>query len=154
MGSGEKQDRWYSSHCTLLKSMMAEIGEAFHIFVEGGKTIGRGVSSIAVEGMFYEDAHSDGHGCGLFRIHIIDTAFGARAGSGQPAAPERRGLAFLQCSFWRRCPRSRSARCPRSTCAPPAPAVPAWVSERFGMGSTHWGDGLAADCFDLHNPDE
>jgi len=37
-----------------------------------------------MEGMSYEDAHSDGHGGGLFRLHIIDTAFGARAGSGEP----------------------------------------------------------------------
>jgi hypothetical protein len=65
------------------RNMMGEMGESVVIdLLEGGKTIGRGVSSIALEGMSYEDAHSDGHGCGLFRVHIIDTAFGARARPG------------------------------------------------------------------------
>src|SRR6266403_1538424 len=36
------------------------------------------------EGMSYEDAHSDGHGCGLLRLHIIDIAFDTGAGSGEP----------------------------------------------------------------------
>jgi hypothetical protein len=34
--------------------------------------------------MSYEDAHSGGHGCSLFRLHIIDTAFDASAGAGEP----------------------------------------------------------------------
>jgi hypothetical protein len=46
------------------------------------KTIGAGASSMEMEGMSYEDAHSDGHGGGLFCLHIIDTAFGARARPG------------------------------------------------------------------------
>lgn len=100
--------------------MMAEIGESVVIFLlEGGKTIGRGVSSIAVEGMSYEDAHSDGHGCGLFRIHIIDTAFGARAGSGQPGSAGTAEFSVsCSASFGGGARRSRSARCPRSTCRP------------------------------------
>jgi len=34
-----------------------------------------------MEGMSYENAHSDGHGCGLFCLHIIAAAFDAGSGS-------------------------------------------------------------------------
>jgi hypothetical protein len=44
--------------------------------------------------MSYEDAHSGGHGCGLFCLHIIDIAFGARAGSGKPGGSGTGGRAF------------------------------------------------------------
>ena len=49
-----------------------------------GKTIGVGASSMDMGGMSYEDAQSDGDGCGLFRLHIIDTAFDAGACSDGP----------------------------------------------------------------------
>src|SRR5258706_8641477 len=46
------------------------------------------------EGMSYEDAHSDGDGCGLFRLHIIDISFYASAGSGEPPGSGTRGGVF------------------------------------------------------------
>src|SRR5258706_7816700 len=39
---------------------------------------------------------------------------------------------------------------PAEPAAPFAPAMPGWASEHSGTGSTHWGDGPAADCSDLH----
>src|SRR5260221_13505071 len=38
---------------------------------------------------------------------------------------------------------------PAQPAAPSAPAAPAWENEHI-WGSTHWGDGPAADCSDLH----
>src|SRR5258707_11831945 len=48
------------------------------------KTIGRGASSIAVEGMSYEDAHCF-YDWGEFCLHIIVAAFDAGSGSGAPS---------------------------------------------------------------------
>src|SRR6266436_1884832 len=48
------------------------------------KTIGRGASSIAVEGMSYEDAHCF-YDWGEFRLHIIVAAFDAGSGAGAPS---------------------------------------------------------------------
>jgi hypothetical protein len=53
---------------------------------EAGKTIGTGESSISLEGMSYEDAHSNGYACGLLRLHIIDSAFDASASAGAPTS--------------------------------------------------------------------
>src|SRR5438445_11540615 len=124
------------------KPMMAEIGESVVIFLlEGAKTMGRGVSSIAVEGMSYEDAHSDGHGCGLFRLHIIDTAFGARAGSGQPGSAGTAEFSVSCCaSFGGGAHRSCSARCSwrsRTTCCPA-------VAGYSGVGKRAFWDGVYA----------
>src|SRR6267142_6792560 len=38
---------------------------------------------------------------------------------------------------------------PALPAAPAEPAAPAWESSHF-WGSTHWSDGPAADCSDLH----
>ena len=38
---------------------------------------------------------------------------------------------------------------PAQPAAPAAPAAPSWENEHI-WGSTHWGDGPAADCSDLH----
>src|SRR5882757_1964380 len=48
------------------------------------KTIGRGASSIAVEGMSYEDAHCF-YDWGEFCLPIIVAAFDAGSGSGAPS---------------------------------------------------------------------
>lgn len=109
--------------------MMGEIGESVVIFLlEGGKTIGRGVSSIAVEGMSYEDAHSDGHGGGLFRLHIIDTALGTGAGPGWPGGSGTAEFNVSRCaSFGGGARRPCSARCSwrsRTTCCPAVTGYP------------------------------
>jgi hypothetical protein len=87
-----------------------------------GKTIGVSASSMDMEGMSYEDAHSDGYVGGLFRLHIIDTAFGTRAGSSEPGGSGTGGgvvscyASFggdARCSQRSCCPRrSRTACCP------------------------------------------
>src|SRR6266404_3526551 len=51
---------------------------------KSGKTIGRGASSIAVEGMSYEDAHCF-YDWGEFCLHIIVAAFDAGSGPGAPS---------------------------------------------------------------------
>src|SRR5712675_3055501 len=48
------------------------------------KTIGWDASSIAVEGMSYEDAHCF-YDWGEFCLHIIVAAFGAGSGAGAPS---------------------------------------------------------------------
>ena len=48
-----------------------------------GKTIGVGASSMDMEGMSYENAHSDGYGCGLFGICFVTAAFDTGSGSGK-----------------------------------------------------------------------
>jgi hypothetical protein len=39
---------------------------------------------------------------------------------------------------------------PAMPAEPAAPAIPDWENKHFWTGSTHWGDGPAADCSDLH----
>src|SRR5258706_5204672 len=63
------------------------------------------------EGMSYEDAHSGGHGCGLFCLHIIDIAFGARAGSGEPG-----GSGSTECRVSCDASFGGDGRCSRGTC--------------------------------------
>jgi hypothetical protein len=58
--------------------------ELSQICQKSRKTIGRGASSIAVEGMSYEDAHCF-YDWGEFCLHIIVTAFDAGSGSGAPS---------------------------------------------------------------------
>jgi hypothetical protein len=56
-----------------------------------GKTDGVDASSIAVEGMSYENAHSDGYGGGVLRLHIIGTAFDASSSSSGPGGSGHAG---------------------------------------------------------------
>ena len=39
---------------------------------------------------------------------------------------------------------------PAAPAIPAEPAAPVWENRHFWSGSTHWGDGPAADCSDLH----
>lgn len=39
---------------------------------------------------------------------------------------------------------------PATPATPTPPAIPDWENKHFWTGSTHWGDGPAADCSDLH----
>jgi hypothetical protein len=40
-------------------------------------------------GDVHENAHSDGYGCRVFRLHFIGTAFDASSGSGEPGGSGR-----------------------------------------------------------------
>src|ERR1700716_3200984 len=59
-------------------------GALSQICQKSRKTIGLGASSIAVEGMSYEDAHCF-HDWGEFCLPIIIAAFDAGSGSGAPS---------------------------------------------------------------------
>src|ERR1700747_180321 len=81
--------------------------------------------------------------CFAYILLILPFARG-RAQAG-PAAPEPPRVPFPAMPAWPAIP-----AVPARPAAPAAPALPAWVSEHSGMGATHWGDGPAADCSDLH----
>jgi hypothetical protein len=62
-----------------------------------GKTDGVGASSIAVEGMSYENAQGDGHGCGELRLPFITAAFDTSSCSVEPGGS---GHAGSSCDSW------------------------------------------------------
>src|SRR5438445_2359302 len=90
--------------------------------------------------------------CFAYILLILPLARGRAQAS--PAAPEPPSLAFPAVPALAAVPTAPAAPAvpgvPAPPAAPPSPATPAWVSEHFGMGSTHRGDGPAADCSDLH----
>ena len=81
--------------------------------------------------------------CFAYILLILPLARGRAQAS--PAVPEPPSVPFSAMPALAAIP-----AVPAPPGAPPAPAAPAWASEHFGMGSTHWGDGPAADCSDLH----
>ncbi len=90
--------------------------------------------------------------CFAYILLILPLARGRAQAS--PAAPEAPGIPFPVMPALAAMPAVPVAPAapvaPAEPAAPFAPAMPAWASEHSGTRSTHWGDGPAADCSDLH----
>jgi hypothetical protein len=102
-----------------------------------GKTNGVGASSIAVEGMSMKMRKAVAMvGATAAYVFLVLPMGWVRAQG--PAVPRPIAVAF---------PTRPVA--PTMPAEPAAPARPGW-GESWGSKSTHWGDGPAADCSDLH----
>jgi hypothetical protein len=84
--------------------------------------------------------------CFAYILLILPLARGRAQAS--PAVPEPAEVAFPAMPALAAMPAVPAA--PAEPAAPSAPAMPASVGEHSRTGSTHWGDGPAADCSDLH----
>ena len=87
--------------------------------------------------------------CFAYILLILPLARGR--GQASPAAPEPAEVTFPGVPALAAMPAVPvTPAVPAAPAAPVAPAMPTWGREPSGMRSTHWGDGPAADCSDLH----